>query len=48
MSDTANYPATMRGRTIRVYGKEMVLMDDLQVPTRTQDNMTPSNQCRLR
>jgi NADPH:quinone reductase-like Zn-dependent oxidoreductase len=33
MSDTASSPATMRGWAIRAYGEEMVLMDDLPVPT---------------
>ena len=33
MSDTTSSPATMRGWAIRAYGEEMVLMDDLPVPT---------------
>jgi NADPH:quinone reductase-like Zn-dependent oxidoreductase len=33
MSDTTSFPATMRGWAIRGYGDEMVLMDDLPVPT---------------
>lgn len=33
MSDTAGSRATMRGWAIRAYGQEMVLMDDLPIPT---------------
>lgn len=33
MSDTASSPGTMRGLAIRAYGEEMVLMDDVPVPT---------------
>ena len=33
MSDKASWPATMRGWAIGAYGQEMVLKDDLPVPT---------------
>ena len=44
MGDTAASRATMRGRAIRAYGEEMVLMDDLPIRTRvTRDEVVLIN-----